>query len=123
MAMIGYCFGGTMSLKAAQLGLPLRGVASFHGGLAGTANRNMPILVCHGEADSMVPDPEVAAWRKTMDSLGAQYTFRSYPAATHAFTNPNATEKGKQFKLPIEYNAQADSASWKELQQFLGKIF
>ncbi len=123
MAMIGYCFGGSMSLRAAQMRMPLRGVVSFHGGLAGTANRNMPILICHGEADNFVGPQEVAAWRKSMDSLGASYTFKSYPGATHAFTNPEATEKGKKFNIPVAYNAAADSASWVEMKQFFGKIF
>jgi dienelactone hydrolase len=57
-----------------------------------------------------------------MDSLGVQYTFKGYPGATHAFTNPNATEKGKKFKMPIEYNGAADSASWNEMKAFLGKV-
>lgn len=123
MAMIGYCFGGSMSLTGAKLGLPLRGVASFHGGLKGTASKNVPELICHGEADKMVSPEEVATWRKTMDSLGATYTFKSYPGATHAFTNPDATANGKKFNMPIEYNAAADTASWNELKLFLNKIF
>jgi len=41
-----------------------------------------------------------------MDSIGADYTFRIYPNATHAFTNPDATRVGKEFDLPIEYNAK-----------------
>ena len=122
VAMIGYCFGGTMSLTAVKLGLPLKGAASFHGGLKGTASANAPVLVCHGEADSMVPAADVAAWKTSMDSLRADYTFRSYPGATHAFTNPEATAKGEKFKLPIAYNAAADSASWMELQTFLKKV-
>lgn len=123
IAMIGYCFGGSMSLTGAKLGLPLKGVVSFHGGLKGTANKNAPILICHGEADKMVSAEEVAAWRKSMDSLGADYTFKSYAGATHAFTNPAATATGKKFSMPIEYNAAADTASWQEMKQFFGRIF
>jgi dienelactone hydrolase len=122
-AMIGYCFGGSMSLMAAKMGLPLKGVVSFHGGLKGTAGKtSIPILVCHGEADKFVSPEEVAAWRKTMDSLGVKYTFKGYPGATHAFTNPEATEKGKKFNMPIEYNAAADTASWNEMKSFLGGV-
>jgi dienelactone hydrolase len=123
VAMMGYCFGGYISLMAAKMNMPLRGAVSFHGNLAGTANNNVPILVLHGEADNFIPADQVAAWRKSMDSLGAQYTFKSYPGATHAFTNPNATEKGKKFNMPIEYNAAADSASWNEMKAFFEKIF
>jgi dienelactone hydrolase len=34
----------------------------------------------------------------------------------HAFSNPNATALGEKFKLPIAYNAAADTASWKAMQ-------
>jgi len=66
---------------------------------------------------------EVATFRKQMDSIGANYTFKSYPGSTHAFTNPDATKLGEQFKLPIKYNAAADLASWGDMKEFFGKIF
>ena len=58
-----------------------------------------------------------------MDSAGAKYTFRAYEGATHAFTNPDATAMGEKFKIPIKYNAAADSASWNDMKEFFGKIF
>lgn len=122
IVIMGYCFGGSMSLKAVQLGFPLKGAISFHGNLAGTASNNAPELILHGEADSFVPAEEVAAWRKSMDSLKADYKFVGYPGATHAFTNPNATEKGTEYNMPIKYDAAADTASWKEMQAFLKKV-
>ncbi len=76
----------------------------------------------HGEADPFV-NPEVPAFKKSMDSAGVDYTFKSYPNATHAFTNPAATETGKKFNMPIEYDAAADSASWNDMKDFLKKIF
>jgi dienelactone hydrolase len=58
-----------------------------------------------------------------MDSIGADYTFKAYADATHAFTNPDATETGKKFNMPIEYNAAADKASWNDMQEFLSRFF
>ena len=69
------------------------------------------ILVCHGADDQFVKPEEVAAFKKQMDSIGADYTFKQYAGATHAFSNPAATEMGKKFNIPIAYNAAADSAS------------
>lgn len=127
IAAIGYCFGGAMVLNMARVGVPLKGVVSFHGNLIGApADKKLlkaDILVCHGEDDKFVSSTEVAAFKKQMDSIGASYTFKSYPNATHAFTNPNATVKGKEFNLPIEYNAAADSASWNDMKVFFTKIF
>jgi dienelactone hydrolase len=127
VAAIGYCFGGSVVLNAARLGADLKGVVSFHGGLIGApADKSLlkaKILVCHGAADKFVSQEDVKKFRHDLDSIGAQYTFKSYAEATHAFTNPDATRIGKQFNMPIEYNAAADKASWSDMQDFLKKIF
>lgn len=127
IAAIGYCFGGSIVLNAAKMGAPLNGVVSFHGDLRGVpADKNLlkaKILVCHGLADSFVPQEQVDAFKKQMDSIGADYTFKAYADATHAFTNPGATEKGQRFNMPIKYNPAADTASWKDMQDFFGRIF
>jgi dienelactone hydrolase len=127
VAAIGYCFGGGQVLNLARMGEDLKGVVSFHGNLAVTApDKNLlkaDILVCHGLADQFVPQTEVDKFRKQMDSIGAKYTFKAYEGAMHAFTNPKADEYAAKFKIPIGYNAKADSASWKDMQDFFGKIF
>lgn len=126
VAAIGYCFGGFVVLNAAKLGSDLKGVVSFHGGLGGVPVKKelikAAILVCHGEADDFVNN-EVGPFKKSMDSAGVAYTFKTYPKGTHAFTNPEATEKGKKFNMPIEYNAAADAASWNDMKDFFERIF
>jgi dienelactone hydrolase len=126
IAGIGYCFGGGVLLNLVRMGEPLNGVVSFHGSLLGTpADKNLTkaeILVCHGEADDFV-NAQVAPFKKQMDSIGKSYTFKSYPGATHAFTNPEATALGEKFKMPIRYNAAADTASWNDMKEFFARIF
>jgi dienelactone hydrolase len=116
-----------MVLNMAELGDDLDGVVSFHGMLNGVpANKDLlkaKILVCHGADDKFVQQPAVDKFKKQMDSIGAHYTFKIYPGATHAFTNPAATDAGKKYNIPIAYNAAADSASWKDMKEFLGTIF
>lgn len=127
IAAIGYCFGGGMVLNVARLGEDLKGVVSFHGSLLGVpadkSKLKAEILVCHGEDDKFVKAEEVAEFRKQLDSIGASYTFKSYAGATHAFTNPGATEKAKKYNMPIAYNAAADTASFNEMRLFFNKIF
>lgn len=126
MAAIGYCFGGYVVLNAAKLGADLDGVVSFHGGLGGAspmAGMKAKVLVAHGEADNFVPPAEVDAFKKSMDSVKADYTFKTYPNATHAFTNKRADEYAKEFQMPISYNAAADSASWNDMKEFFDRIF
>jgi len=127
MAAIGYCFGGSMVLNIAKMDEPLIGVVSFHGGLAGVqadkSKLKAKVLVCHGADDKFVSAEEVARFRKEMDSINADYLFKSYPGATHAFSNPDATLNGQRFNIPIAYNAAADTASWKEMKEFFERIF
>ena len=124
---IGYCFGGFVVLNSAKLGADLKGVVSFHGGLGGApVNKNLlkaKILVCHGASDKFVPQHDVDAFKRQLDSIGADNTFKIYANATHAFTNPDATKIGKEFNMPIEYNAEADKNSWNDMITFFNRIF
>lgn len=122
VAAIGYCFGGTMALDMARLGLPLRGVVSFHGGLESAIpkpERNIEarILVLHGADDPLVPEEEVAAFREEMLALGAEWTLIAYAGAVHSFTNPDADSEAAR------YHAEADAQSWQDLLKFLDEIF
>ena len=51
------------------------------------------------------------------------FEFINYPGVKHSFTNPDANVFGEKFGLPLEYNAEADKASWQKMQQFLDSIF
>jgi dienelactone hydrolase len=123
MVAIGYCFGGSVVLNAAKKGAALDAVVSFHGGLAGIpvdkTKLKAAILICNGAADSFVPESDIVEFKKQMNDAGADLTFINYADATHAFTNPHSTEVGKQFNMPIAYNAAADKQSWIDFTNFL----
>ena len=127
IAAIGYCFGGSMVLNGAKLGMDLKGVVSFHGGLAtapATAGSTKgKILVCHGGADKFISDADIKSFKSNLDSVKVPYTFKVYEGATHAYSNPDATAIGKKFNMPIEYNEAADKQSWQDMQDFFKTIF
>lgn len=127
IAAIGYCYGGFVVLNAAKMGENFKGVVSFHGNLGGvTPDKNLlksKLLVLHGEADPIVKPEEVAMFKKQMDSVGANYTFKSYPNAKHAFTNPKADTVENKFHIGVGYNADADRQSWEEMKNFLASLF
>jgi dienelactone hydrolase len=127
IAAIGYCFGGGIVLEMARAGEPLKGVVSFHGSLstdqpAKRGKVKAKLLVLAGGDDPFVPPAQVDGFKKEMDAAKVNYKFVSYPGAKHAFTNPEATKLGEQFKLPIAYNAEADKQSWAEMQVFLKEV-
>lgn len=122
--VIGFCFGGTQALNLARSGALIKGVVSFHGGLATTLpskNIKAKILVLHGGSDPMVPVKEVKTFENEMKKQKADYKIVTYKGATHAFTNPGATAIGKKYNIPIAYDKKSDLASWKELLNFLKK--
>jgi hypothetical protein len=47
----------------------------------------------------------------------------SDPGAVHAFTNPEATEKGRQFNLPLAYHPEADKLSKAEASKSFSSVF
>jgi len=128
IAAIGYCFGGAVALHAARVGLELAAVVSFHGAL-GSFHTPAPggvkarILVCHGAADALVPSGDVDAFKAEMSAAGADYRFIAYPGALHGFTNPEATENGAKFNLPLAYDADADRQSWRDMTALLNEVF
>ncbi len=127
LAAVGYCFGGSVVLHMAREGEDLKGVASFHGGLAtdtpAQAGRvKAQIRSFTGTDDKMIPAAQVEAFRQEMEKAGVNYKATVYPGAMHSFTNPDADELGKKFNLPLAYNAEADKDSWAQLQVFLADV-
>ena len=128
IAAIGYCFGGTVVINMANLGMDLKGVAGFHAGLSlpippEAGKVSAKILVCNGADDPMISPDQQSAFKTAMTDAGVDYTYISYPGVVHSFTNPDATELGEKFEMPAAYNEEADKASWEELQKFFAEIF
>jgi dienelactone hydrolase len=123
----GYCFGGTVALNMARAGADLAGVAAFHAGLY--ANTPAPksvkakILVLNGADDPLVKPDQIEAFKKDMDAAKADYRFINLPGAVHAYTNPEATEAGKKFNMPIAYNEKADKEAKAQADKFFAAVF
>jgi dienelactone hydrolase len=127
IAAIGYCFGGSVALTMANNGADLDAVAAFHSGVALPVMPNEKlkarVLVCNGGADPFVSEESVTNFKQAMDSIGANYEYISYPDVKHAFTSKEADAKGKEFNLPLAYDADADKKSWNSLQELLKEVF
>ena len=123
IAAIGYCMGGAMAIHMARLGLPLRGVVSFHGGI--TAEKTSPgaikasILICTGADDPMMPPDKLNALADELRNAKADWQMIIYGGARHAFTNPAADSKGLP---PLKYDAKADRRSWQAMKDFLAEV-
>jgi dienelactone hydrolase len=79
--------------------------------------------VLNGADDPFNKPGQIDAFKKDLDAAKADLKFINYPGAVHAFTNPDATAKGKQYNLPLAYNADADKQSKAEATQFFKAVF
>jgi dienelactone hydrolase len=123
---IGFCMGGQSALELARDGAPLEAVVSFHGLL----NTDLPaqpgkisarILVCHGDADPMVPRQQVLSFWEEMSEAGANWHFHSYSGVRHGFTNPQASAAGGA-NPAIAYDASADRQSWAAMLELFDEV-
>jgi len=123
LAAIGFCMGGQAALELARDGAPLFAASSFHGLL----DTNLPaepgkitarILVCHGDADPLVPRSQVLAFWEEMDAAGANWHFHSYGGVKHGFTNPGTVAGNPA----VAYDASADRQSWAAMHALFGEV-
>ncbi len=115
---IGFCLGGMAVLEMARDGAELVAVASFHGLLETALPARGPItpriLVCHGDADSLVPRSQVVGFWEEMDAVKADWHFHAYAGVEHGFTNPRTFDGSPN----PAYDASADRQSWHALLEF-----
>lgn len=128
IAVIGFCFGGTVALSMVRQGVDLAAMVGFHAGMNGLAPIahppiKTPVRLYTGGSDPFVPVDQVEATVNEMRAADTDIEVVTYADAQHAFTNPGATEKGKKFNLPLHYNEQAANDSWHKMSAFLATTF
>lgn len=128
IAAIGYCFGGSVVLNMARAGEDLDAVASFHGALATTqpaepGGVKAKVFVANGATDPMIKPEDVLNFHEEMRAAGVEFTYLEYPGVKHSFTNPDADRFGKEFNMPLAYDAHADAHSWAMMKTFLDQAF
>ncbi|RZJ72163.1 dienelactone hydrolase family protein [Flavobacterium sp.] len=116
---IGYCFGGTGVLEMARSNMKVKGVVSFHGGLAKDKSRkneliSTKVLVLHGADDKFVGN--IDDFQNEMRDGKADWQMNYYADAVHAFTEKSA---GNDKSKGVAYNENADKRSWKAFEDFL----
>jgi carboxymethylenebutenolidase len=111
---LGWCFGGGMSLNAAQL-FPedLDAAVIYYGQVTDDEEAlrpiGAPILGLFGAEDAGIKVESVERFRDALELLRKNYTVHIYPGVGHAFANPTGRN----------YNAAAADDAWKRTLEFL----
>lgn len=111
---MGYCFGGAAVLELARSGAPMKGFATFHGGLSTPEGQDYSatqgkILVMHGSADTAITLQDFAQLGIELENAGVAHEMITYSGAPHAFTVFDSNS----------YREEADKQSWKRFSAFL----
>lgn len=125
LGAMGYCFGGSTALQLAYSGANVGAVVSFHGALVPPDEQQTKavkgkVLICHGAADTFVPEEACQKTRAALEKGRVDYTMIYYGGAVHSFTNPDADKRGLQ---GIAYNASADRRSWEAMYDLFNETF
>lgn len=110
IAIIGYCFGGTVAMELAETGAPAVGIVSVHGSFRDfqhDAAKNIKgrVLILHGAEDMVAPLEEVNKLVGDLRAAKVNWELQVYSGAQHGFTNPtNAAEEraDREYKVAIQ---------------------
>jgi dienelactone hydrolase len=110
LAVIGYCFGGTVAIELAESGAPLLGAIPVHGSFRdftpeGARNIRGKVLILHGAEDQTAPLEEVNKLIADLRAAEVSWQLELYSGATHGFTMPRspAEERAdREYKAAVE---------------------
>jgi dienelactone hydrolase len=119
VALLGYCFGGTVGIEMAYAGGPMAATITIHGSFREHAaedakNIKGKVLILHGAEDQVAPlasvDKVIAALRKAK----VDFQYELYSGADHGFSTPqNAAEE--------RANVQSIASSTRYLKEVFGR--
>ncbi len=110
IAIIGYCFGGTVAMELAETGVQAIGTVAVHGSFNGfekdrAKNIKGRVLILHGAEDPVAPLEEVNKVVGDLRAAKVNWELQIYSGAQHGFTNPtNAAEEraDREYKVAIQ---------------------
>ena len=115
VAVLGWCFGGTLALRSAvTLSGDLDAAVVYYGRLSDLEDSHLeridaPVLAFFGGQDESIPLDDVRGFEATMREMDKDVEVHVYEQAGHAFANPSG----------LNYDDDAAQASWGITAHFL----
>lgn len=101
IASLGFCFGGTQSMRMVARNPGLASVVIFYGGCPfqtasklGNIDKAGPVLGIYGEKDQGFPVEQVRNFEAAFWERGIPHTITIYPNVGHAFVKSTTYNKG-----------------------------
>jgi dienelactone hydrolase len=117
LAVLGYCFGGTVAVEFAEAGAPIVGTVTIHGSFrdftpGAAQNIKGRVLILHGAEDPVAPLTEVNILIKELRDAKTPWQLELYSGTEHGFSTPkNAAEE------------RANVQSQESMKRFFKEVF
>ena len=110
VALIGYCFGGTVAVELAEAGVPIVGTAAVHGSFRNftpemARNIKGSVLILHGAEDEVAPLEEVNKLLGDLRAAKVPFELQIYSGSSHGFDNP---QNPQEQRADREYRRSAE---------------
>jgi dienelactone hydrolase len=117
IAVIGYCFGGTVAQELSHTGASVVGTVVVHGSFRGFtpgAAKNIKgrVLILHGAEDPTAPLSELDLAIQELRQTEVDWQLELYSGAHHGFTTPDNPA-----------NERANVRAWTATQKFFAEVF
>jgi carboxymethylenebutenolidase len=100
IGLLGFSLGGYLSLSTATLDPRIQVIVEFFGGLpdalAGGVARLPPVLILHGDADTVVPVAEAHKLERLLKENRVPYEIHIYRGAGHGFLGDAGEDSGRR---------------------------
>jgi dienelactone hydrolase len=110
LALVGYCFGGTVAIELAETGVPLVGTAEVHGSFRDFTPEDArhikgSVLILHGAEDEVAPLEEVNKLMADLRAAKVPFELQLYSGSSHGFDNPQNPQEqraDREYRRSIE---------------------
>jgi len=111
VGVVGFCFGGGMSMMMAYKGEGVGASVVFYGGIDSDESIKaikVPVLMLYGAEDPGFPADKVKGWDAKFTEYGKVHQMKIYPGAAHAFFNDTRDSYRKEaaedgWKLTLDW--------------------
>ncbi len=118
VALLGYCFGGTVGIEMAYAGAPLAATVTIHGTFRNHVSEDAKnikgkVLLLHGAEDTVSPLAEVNKIVDDLRKAKVGFHYELYSGAEHGFSTPSNPAEERA-------NVQSIAATTRYLREIFG---